>query len=557
MTSEPPDDRNRRDSRFPAELRVEVTCRAWSQVEQMITLNASRGGLFLRTTQAPPVGTPFQLAVDLPDGTRLTLNASVVHVVTAEQAAASGRTAGVGVKLDDAHASDLLLLEAMAKALADRTAPAEPAPPPPVASGPSPDLPAGSPVPVKTDRPPAVIGRMKSARANDGEQADAARTADVVFGIDYGTTYSSIAVVQEGRAFVIPDEAGRLLVPSIVSYPGGGGVLVGWDARALVASDPGHTVHSAKRLLGRRMSEMEVANHLAQQPYASSAGPDDQVLLTIGPTHVSVPQIAAEILRLLKRTAERSVGLAVEDVVLTVPVTWGSAQRNALRKAVALAGLRAVGLVEEPAAAGLAYGFAEEKNEIVAAYDFSGGTFDFTVMDISRESVRILASAGDPWLGGDDFDLVLAKDVANQFWKEHKIQLQHRLVEWQQLIWACESAKRALTGADRVVLAVPAIARTASGPIDLRTEITRARFESLCGELVARSLAIVEQALRETELEAWNVGQVVLTGGCTRIPMVRTAVSRFFEREIGAHVNPDEAVALGAAVQGARLARQS
>jgi hypothetical protein len=561
VAGDPPHDPGRKDARFRAELRVNVTCREWSQVEQMVTLNASRGGLFLRTTQTPALGMPLRLDVQLPDGTRLSLSATVVHVVTAEAAATSGRPAGVGVKFDTIHAADLHLLEAMAQAAPIE--PAEPAAPAvaavalpiPAPAAPAADRPAGTPVPVNTDRPPVVIGRLKSARTDESEQPDATRRSEVVFGIDYGTTYSSIAMVQEGRAFVIPDEVGRLLMPSIVAYPEGGGVLVGWDARGRVATDPGHTVHSAKRVLGRRTTEMEVANHLAQQAYPSSAGPGQQVVLEIGRTPVSIPQIVAEVLRRLKRTAERAVGVAVEDVVLTVPVTWGAAPRDALRKAAGLAGMRVVGLIDEPAAAGLIYGFAQEKNEIVAVYDFSGGTFDFTVIDISRESLRMLASAGDAWLGGDDFDLVLAKDVANQFWKQHKIELQKRLVEWQQLIWACETAKRTLTRVDRALIEVPAIARSASGPLHLRTEMQREQFERLGDELVSRSLDIVVETLRGLDLEPRDIGQVIVTGGCTKIPMVRAAVARLFEREPEAHVNPDEAVALGAAVQGALLAR--
>lgn len=539
----------RADPRYAAALRVDVTCREWSQVERLVTLNASRGGLFLRGKNAAPVGAALTLEVHLPDGNRLSLHGTVVHVTMSEEAAATGRPAGFGVKLDAAHASDLLLLEAMARAAAPR---------PEDDPGVAPVARPGAPIPARTDRPPVVIGRMAAPGIAAGaERPLPSPTSETVFGIDYGTTYSSIAVVRAGKAFLVSDEAGRALVPSIVSYPQGGGVLVGWDARDRVATDPGHTVHSAKRLLGRPITEMEVQNQLAQQPYAASRGPNDQVILSIGRTPLSIPQIAAEVLRLLKRTAERSVGVAVEEVVLTVPVTWGLAQRQALRKAAELAGLRPVALVEEPAAAGLAYGFGAERNEIVAVYDFSGGTFDFTLIDVSRESFRLLVSAGDPWLGGDDFDLVLAKDVANQFWKEHRIELQKRLVEWQRLIWACEAAKRDLTGAERAWIEVPGIARAATGPIDLRAEITRADFERLCADLVTRSLDIVAQALRDVDLEPSDVGQVVLTGGCTRIPMVRAAVSRFFDREVGTHVNPDEAVALGAAVQGALVAREA
>lgn len=542
MADEPENGANRlRDPRFPARLEVTVTCREWVQVERLVTLNASRGGLFLRANRAPDVESELWLEVKLPEGTTLSLRAIVIHTVTPETAVATGGVPGFGVKFHAAHERDLILLESMARAETGR---------PPA---------TGDPAPRRVDlqRGPVTIARMHSLKADEKERADAAPSSSkVIVGIDYGTTYSSIATVKDGHASLLRDAAGRTLVPSIVSYPASGGVLVGWDARDLVATDPGHTIHSAKRLLGRHPKNPEVASQLAQQAYRADVGPGDQVVIEMTRMSLSIPQIVAEVLRLLKRTAERALDAAVDDAVLTVPVTFGVAQRNALRKAAELAGLRTVGLIEEPAAAGLAYGFGHERNEIVAVYDFSGGTFDFTLIDISRDVFRILVSAGDAWLGGDDFDLLLAKDLANRFWKEHSLEIQKRLVEWQRLIFACEAAKRTLSRADAAAVRVPQIARNASRSLDLDMEVTRARFDGLCGELVRRSLDVVDQALRDVDLEPSDVGQVVITGGCTRIPMVRAAVSEYFGRGIETHVDPDEAVALGAAVQASLLANR-
>ncbi len=551
MTSGPPSSK-RGDPRYPAEIQVEVSCKAWPQVDRLVTSNASRGGLFLRTDRAPPVGSALRLQVRLPDGKVLPLRATVIHVVTPEEAAATGRHAGCGARLDPAHSADLILLEAMSAAATAKSAD-EGRPPGAVKRPPTPQ--PGDPIAVRTDRPSVVIARMKPGKAEPASRL-AACSSEHVFGIDYGTTFSRIALVRDGQGVVIPDEKGRVLVPSIVSYPASGGVLVGWDARERVATDPAHTVHSAKRLLGRPIDEVEVENQLAQQAYRATRGPGDQVVLEIGHAPLSIPQVAAEMMRLLKRSAERATGLAVEEVVLTVPVAWEEPQRQALRKAAELAGMRAVGLFDEPAAAGLAYGFGQERNEIAAFYDFSGGTFDFTLVDISRDAFRILASAGDSWLGGDDFDFAIARDVANQFWKEHKIELQKRLVEWQRVLWACEAAKRMLTETDRAVIDVPGVGRDARGPIGLHTEITRERFERLCGGLIERSLAVAARAMEDAGLEIRDVGQVVLTGGSTRIPKIRAAVSAFFQREVDAYVSPDEAVALGAAVQGALLAER-
>ena len=313
------------------------------------------------------------------------------------------------------------------------------------------------------------MGRLATALQKKGEVEleDAPCQSEIVVGIDYGTSYSTIAAVRDGKAFIVRDTGGRWLVPSVVSYPETGGVMVGWDARERIATDPAHTVQSAKRLLGRKMADPLVANYVAQLPYKCISAHADQVALELGgPAPLSIPQMVAEVLRLLKRRAEQTLGVAVEDAVIVCPVTYEVAHRNALRKAAQLAGLRVVGLVDEPAAAALAYGFGGGRNEMVAVYDFGGGTFDFTLIDISNEVFRMIRSAGDPWLGGDDFDLALAKEVANSFWKQHKIELQKRLVEWQRLLFACESAKRDLTDGETAEVEVLGIARTSRGPID-------------------------------------------------------------------------------------------
>jgi molecular chaperone DnaK (HSP70) len=543
---------------------VAAACTTWTQVEQLVTLNASRGGVFLRAQKSPPVGTPMRLAVSLPNGMNLSLDCAVVHVITPEEAAESGLTAGFGVKFLQAHEGDLVLLEAMARAEA-----AAAAAPDTAAAGPE----SAESQPVAEPRLASAEGRQTylkvtsvaravaiariSSKTDAEELTDVPATSNVVFGIDYGTTYSSIAVVHDGKAFVIPDASGRALIPSIVSYPETGGILVGWEARERVATDPGRTIYSAKRLLGRLATEDQVANQLAQQACRTVAGPGGQVVYDLGRSPISVPQVAAEVLRLLRRTAERVLGLEVAEIVMSAPVTFGAAQRNALRKAAELAGLRVVGIIDEPAAAGLVYGFGRGKNELAAIYDFSGGTFDFTVLELAGSTFRIRAQAGDSWLGGDDFDHALAKDLANQFWRLHKIELQQRVVEWQRVIWACEEAKRHLTDSPAAVVDLDHLARNAHGPIGLRAEVTRAHFEGHCKELVGRSMAIVEQALAEAKVAVSDIGQVVVTGGCTRIPMVRAEVSRFFGRELGTLVHPDQAVALGAAIQAALLARKA
>jgi actin-like ATPase involved in cell morphogenesis len=549
----PPPPSPREQQRFGAQFSVGVMCRQWAHAARLVTLNASRGGVFIRADQAPPVGGAVRMDVELPNGLKLALSGTVAHVITPEKAEQLKVPAGFGIKFDAAQERDLLLLEAMARSESSAQ-PAQPASPPEQA-----DTTPGAGrkvIQVVSPKAPIALARVSSRGAPERELPDAPCTAEVIVGIDYGTTYSSIAAVRGGEAYVVRHPAGHVQVPSLVSYPEAGGVLVGWDARERLVMDPSHTVYSAKRLLGRQASDPAVVNHLAQAAYPSSAGPNGQVLVELQTGAISIPQVVAEVLRLLKRTAERAFGVAVEEAVLTVPVHFDVVHRNALRKAAQLAGLRVVGLIEEPAAALLAYGLGQGRNETVAVYDYSGGTFDFTVIDTSGELSKVLVAVGDPWLGGDDFDLALATDAANEFWRQTKIELQKRRVEWQRLVLACEAAKRALTEREQELIEVPGIARNASGPIDLRMNMTRARFEVLCADLLDRSLALVSQSLASIDLQPEQIGQVVLTGGVTRIPTVRKAVARFFKRELSSTVNPDEAIALGAALQAAFLAKK-
>ena len=564
-----------RAQRFPAEFRIGVACKEWAQVEKFVTANASRSGVFVRAQISPAVGSQLTLSVELPDGKKIDLSGTVVRVVTPAKAHERGGVPGFGVKLSSVHEADLVLLESMAQAEAgeasppkheserERTASQEFATPAPSASAPSPEELASAPthggassIKVTSSGPPIAIARFALPAHKEQELENAPCTSEQVVGIDFGTSYSSIAAVRGNEIFVVPDSAGRRITPSIVSYPESGGVLVGWDARDRLITDPAHTVHSMKRFLGRKQSDTHVANQLAQLAYATSAGPGDQVVLELATgMQLAVAQVAGEVIRLLKRHAERALGYAVEEAVLSVPVAFEIAQRNALRKAAALAGLRVVNLVEEPAGAALAYGFGQGRNELVAVYDFGGGTFDFTVIDISNEVFRIMVSVGDAWLGGDDFDIALATDAASVFYLHHKIQLQQRQVEWQRTLIAAEVCKRKLSDEETAVLEARQISRSARGPIDLEVPMKRAQLEQLCKPLVERSIAIAEQALVGLGLGPENIGRVVLTGGVTRIPMVRAAVSKYFERDVTFVVNPDEAVAMGAAVQASLLAR--
>jgi molecular chaperone DnaK len=471
--------------------------------------------LFIATEQPPALRASVEITLQLPNRTRLVLYGQVTRVITAERAAAEGQRAGIGVTIGGEHAIDLLILDEMARA--ETTAPAaEPAEPKPAAA-------------------PRPSGRGQVAR---------------LCGIDFGTTNSSISVAIGDRVYLIPDAEGQSLQPSVVSYPRPGVTLVGRAARERLATDPARTIASAKRLLGRSYSDPAIAGHLHAAAYRTTAGPNDTILAEIDGEPYAIGQVCAAVLAHLREQAERQL-IDAKQAVVSVPVTFGDGQRNALLRAGQLAGIDIVGFIEEPLASALAYGFGQGNNEIVAAYDFGGGTFDFTVLDLTGERFRVLVSAGDPWLGGDDFDLALAQYTADAFWRKTKVELQKRAVEWQRLLFACEQAKRALSREANAVVTVERILETPK-PIDLSFKVERRTFEQLCRDLFERSLAICRDALASIGLDPRDITHVVLSSGISNIPFVRAGLGRLFERDITAIVNPEQAICLGAGLDAAR-----
>jgi molecular chaperone DnaK len=372
-----------------------------------------------------------------------------------------------------------------------------------------------------------------------------------VLGIDFGTSYTSVAVTIGDLVHLVPDTEGRVLQPSIVSFPPKGAPLTGWAARERLTHDARRTVASVKRLLGHAFSDPEIAGHLQSVPYHTLAGPQDTVLIEIDQERYAVPQVCAAIIAHARDQAEQALDLRFTQVALSCPVTFTEEKKLALRRAAQLAGLEVVALVAEPIAGAMAYGVGAEKNEIVAVYDFGGGTFDFSLLDMAGDHLRLVASEGDAWLGGDDFDLQLAQAVADAFWRATKIELRQRVVEWQRLLHACEAAKRELTGAEQTSIAVDGLVE-APRRIDLRQRLDRALFQRLTQNLFDRSLEVCRAALGRAGLEPTDVTQVVVTGGVSRVPFVREGLSAFFEREITAVVNPEEAIALGAGLRAAQ-----
>jgi actin-like ATPase involved in cell morphogenesis/Tfp pilus assembly protein PilZ len=532
---------------------------------RLAAANASRGGLFLYTTKIPPIGTEVELSVQLPDGTRLALQGKVQHVVTAEQAAVQGGGAGIGVKFDAQHENDLLLLEQMAEAAERAVADAQIVAPPP-ATDPEPEtLPpprATTPVP-EGDRgggrplarisitPVSGVAHMAAVPPAPARRGLPRGPVCPALGIDFGTSYTSVAVTIGDLVHLVPDAEGRVLQPSIVSFPQKGTPLTGWAARERLTHDARRTVASVKRLLGHRYSDPEIAGHLQSVPYHTLAGPQDTVLVEVDQERYAVPQVCAAIIAHARDLAEQALDTRFTQVALSCPVTFAEEQKLALRRAAQLAGLEVIALVAEPIAGAMAYGVGAEKNEIVAVYDFGGGTFDFSLLDMAGDHMRLVASEGDAWLGGDDFDLQLSQAVADAFWRATKIELRQRVVEWQRLLHACEAAKRELTTAEQTSIVVDGLVE-APRRIDLRQRIDRTLFQRLTQNLFDRSLEVCRAALDRAGLEPSDVTQLVVTGGVSRIPFVRQGLGAYFEREITAVVNPEEAIALGAGLRAAQ-----
>jgi len=382
-------------------------------------------------------------------------------------------------------------------------------------------------------------------------QAPMGNVAEIV-GVDFGQSYTGAAVGIDDGVFMIPDQHGYRLFPTTVSYPETGRPLVSWDARQRVASHPNETIGSVKRLLGRSFSDPLIAGHLHGLPFRSKPGPNDSILLEINGHPYAIPQICAEILRQLREGMSERLGREVKKAVFTHPVGFTADQKATLGRAAQMAGFELAGLVEEPVAVALAYGYGQGKNEIVAVYDFGGGTFDFTILDISLDSHRVLVSEGDSWLGGDDFDLVLAQAVANQFWRDHEVELQTRAVEWQRLIHTCEHAKQKLSEHEEIEVVLREIVG-GRDPIDLQQRLRRPGFELIAASLFEQSMDICQAALDKIGFEPRDITELVVSGGTARIPFVRDGLARFFEREITELVHPQQAVALGAGVEAARL----
>jgi molecular chaperone DnaK len=388
-----------------------------------------------------------------------------------------------------------------------------------------------------------------------------------IIGIDLGTTNSVVAVMEGSEVKVIPNQEGSRLTPSVVAFTDKGERLVGDPARRQAITNPRRTVYSIKRFMGRRHNE--VASEEKMVPYKIVGGPNELVKVDIDGKTYTPPEISAMILRKLKEAAEAYLGHTVRKAVITVPAYFNDAQRQATIDAAQIAGFdteweiedpktgkkskQRMRIINEPTAASLAYGLEKKKNEKIAVFDLGGGTFDISILDVGDGVFEVKATNGDTHLGGDDFDKVLIDYIADEFKKEHGIDLRKDQMALQRLRDAAEQAKKDLSAQTTTTINLPYITADASGPKHLLMNLTRAKFEQLVDHLIERCRGPVVAALRDANYKPKDIDEVVLVGGMTRMPRVQGLVKEIFGKEGHKGVNPDEVVAVGAAIQGAQL----
>jgi molecular chaperone DnaK len=374
-----------------------------------------------------------------------------------------------------------------------------------------------------------------------------------IIGIDLGTTNSVVAVMEGGEPTVIASAEGERLVPSVVAVNKNHERLVGRVARNQAVVNPENTVFSIKRFMGRKFDDPEVKKALARVPYKVAKAPNGDIRVVLDGREYSPPEISAMILAKLKTDAEAYLGEAVTQAVITVPAYFNDAQRNATKDAGKIAGLEVLRIINEPTASSLAYGLDKKKDEVIAVYDLGGGTFDISILDVGDGVFQVRSTSGDTFLGGDDFDMRLIDYLADEFKTSNGIDLRQDRQSLQRLKEAAEKAKIELSSMIQTEINLPYITADATGPKHLVMNLTRAKLEQLTGDLIERSLGPVKNALKDADLDTSKINEIVLVGGMTRMPAVQEAVRKLFNKEPHKGVNPDEVVAIGAAIQAGVL----
>jgi molecular chaperone DnaK len=372
-----------------------------------------------------------------------------------------------------------------------------------------------------------------------------------IIGIDLGTTNSVVAVMEGKEPKVIVNEEGSRITPSVVAWDDKGEVLVGQIAKRQAVTNPSNTVYSAKRFIGRRFEEAQ--DEIKRVPYAVKKGKNADSILEIRGKDLSPQEVAARVLMKLKKAAEDYLGEKVTEAVITVPAYFNDAQRQATKDAGRIAGLEVKRIVNEPTAAALAYGLDKKKEELIAVYDFGGGTFDISILEVGDNVVQVISTNGDTHLGGDDVDHVVMEWLVSEFKKDTGLDVSKDKMVIQRLKDAAEQAKIELSNVQETTINLPFLTADASGPKHLQKQLTRAKLEQMISPLIERSMEPVKRALADAKKSASQIDEVVLVGGSTRIPLVQETVKKFFGKEPHRGVNPDEVVAIGAAVQAGVL----
>ncbi|MEC8356019.1 MAG: molecular chaperone DnaK, partial [Pseudomonadota bacterium] len=379
-----------------------------------------------------------------------------------------------------------------------------------------------------------------------------------IIGIDLGTTNSCVAMLDGGEPKVIENAEGDRTTPSIIAYTNEGETLVGQPAKRQAVTNPNNTLFAIKRLIGRQFKDDVVQKDIKMVPYSVVANDNGDAWVEVNGDKMSPPQISAQVLMKMKKTAEDYLGEEVKEAVVTVPAYFNDSQRQATKDAGKIAGLEVKRIINEPTAAALAYGMDKKSGDsTIAVYDLGGGTFDISIIEIAEtdgeHTFEVLSTNGDTFLGGEDFDLRLIDYLADEFKKESGMDLHNDPLALQRLKEAAEKAKIELSSSQQTEVNLPYITADASGPKHLVQKLTRAKFESLVEGLVENTLGPVKTALKDAGLDASSIDDVILVGGQTRMPMVQQKVADFFGKEARKDVNPDEAVAMGAAIQAAVL----
>jgi molecular chaperone DnaK len=373
-------------------------------------------------------------------------------------------------------------------------------------------------------------------------------------GIDLGTSYSCVAIIEDGVPTVIPNEWGERTHASVVSFMDDGRVLVGNDAKKQIITNPDNTVYSSKRLIGRFFFSEEVRKARTVVPYNIVEGPNNSVRIRVRDTLYSPQEVAAIVLKEMRQIAENHTGQTVTKAVITVPAYFNDNQRQATKDAGKIAGLEILRIINEPTAAALSYGFGQGYNQRVALYDLGGGTFDVSVLDIGDDVFEVVSTAGDTYLGGDDFDDRIMHWLADSFQQQQNVDLRQDKYALQKLKEAAEKAKIGLSEHEVVQIHIPLIYTDENGySLDFSTTLSRAEFNQMVMDLVQRTFKVCDEALQSARLTANEIDCVILVGGPTRLPIIRSSVRHYFQKQPMTDVDPDEVVAMGAAIQAHAL----